>query len=70
MFVIIYNSFNAANQPIFWVFVIIWSLYGLCFYLPYEWKTICYNILDVLAKAGFGLWTWLVSVDLLSPITI
>jgi bacteriorhodopsin len=70
MFIIIYYSFDPGNQPIFWVFLILWSLYGLVFYLPYEWKTICYNILDVFAKAGFGIWTWLVSVELLSPNTL
>lgn len=70
MFIIIYFAFNAGNQPIFWVFLVIWALYGVVFYLPYEWKTIAYNILDVLAKAGFGIWTWLVSVELLSPATL
>ena len=66
IFIIIYNVFNAGNQPIFWFFVVLWSLYGLVFYLPSEWKTISYNILDVIAKAGFGIWTWLVSVNLVS----
>lgn len=70
MFIIIYFTFNPANQPIFWFFVVLWSLYGLVFYLPYEWKTICYNILDVIAKAGFGIWTWLVAVQLLPDSTL
>jgi len=66
LFIIIYYVFDAGNQPIFWVFVILWSLYGIVFFLPYEWKTICYNILDVIAKAGFGIWTWLIAVELLT----
>lgn len=70
MFIIIYYVFNPINQPIFWFFIVLWSLYGLVFYLPYEWKTICYNILDVIAKAGFGIWTWLLSVELIPQSTL
>jgi bacteriorhodopsin len=67
MFIIIYFTFNPLNQPIFWFFVVLWSLYGIVFFLPYNFKTICYNILDVIAKAGFGIWTWLIAVELISP---
>lgn len=52
------------NQPIFWYFVILWVLYGVVFYLPGDYKTICYNILDVAAKVAFGIWTWFLSVGL------
>jgi bacteriorhodopsin len=70
MFFIIYFVFDALNQPIFWFFVVLWTLYGIVFFLPHEWKTLCYNILDVIAKAGFGIWTWLIAVELLPPTTL
>lgn len=67
VFIIIYVTFNPYNQPLFWVFLIVWSLYGIVFFLPYQLKTISYNILDVIAKAGFGIWTWLIAVNLVAP---
>lgn len=66
MFIIIYLVFDALTQPFFWFFVGLWTLYGIVYFLPYTYKTICYNILDVIAKAGFGIWTWLLAVQLIS----
>jgi len=66
IFILIATAFSETfNQPIFWYFVILWVLYGIVFYLPDIYKTICYNILDVLAKAIFGILTWFLSVNLL-----
>lgn len=39
---------------LYWFFLIIWSLYGLVAFLPYEEKNAAYNILDLLSKNGFG----------------
>jgi len=64
MFYIIYETFHPGDKPIFWFFVVLWSLYGIVFFVPYEYNIILYSILDVIAKAGLGFWTWLVSVGL------
>lgn len=44
---------------IFIVFAIIWSFYGIAYYLSQEDKNILYNFLDVISKSGFGLFMWL-----------
>lgn len=46
------------NGWIFTIFIIVWSLYGLVYFLPNTEKNISYNILDVIAKVGFGLLIW------------
>ena len=46
------------NRWIFSVFIIVWSLYGLVYFLPNTAKNMSYNILDVIAKVGFGLLIW------------
>jgi bacteriorhodopsin len=47
-----------ANGSIFNVFIIVWSLYGVVYFLPNTIKNISYNILDIIAKVGFGLLIW------------
>lgn len=46
------------NKWIFTIFIIVWSLYGLVYFLPNTAKNMSYNILDVIAKVGFGLLIW------------
>ena len=46
------------NKAIFGIFIIVWSLYGIVYFLPNNSKNISYNILDVIAKVGFGLLIW------------
>lgn len=41
-------------QVMFYLFFGIWSLYGVAALLPYDWKNISYNILDLFAKNFFG----------------
>ena len=44
---------------VFYMFALIWALYGVVYYLEdEETKNICYNILDVIAKALFGVVLW------------
>ena len=52
-----YGKYN-KNSNIFIVFLIIWSLYGIVYFLPNTSKNINYNILDIIAKVGFGLLIW------------
>ncbi len=47
------------KKMIFIVFAIIWSFYGIAYYLDIENKNIMYNFLDVISKSGFGLFMWL-----------
>lgn len=47
------------NPIVFYVFALLWTLYGVVYYLEdEETKNICYNILDVVAKALFGVVLW------------
>jgi len=46
------------NKWIFTVFIIVWALYGIVYFLPNTAKNMSYNILDVIAKVGFGLLIW------------
>ncbi len=47
------------QKTIFIVFAIIWTFYGIAYYLSDEDKNIMYNFLDVISKSGFGLFMWL-----------
>lgn len=58
MFYIIYSEFALYSKDglkLFWVFSIIWSLYGVAAILPYKIKNTMYNILDLFAKNFFGI---------------
>ena len=46
---------STQNKSVFWFFFIIWSLYGLAALLPYIYKNVMYNILDLFSKNLFGL---------------
>ena len=52
------------NRYIFGIFAVIWSLYGIIYFLPNTPKNISYNILDIIAKVGFGLLVWFEVVKL------
>lgn len=52
------------NKKVFQIFFVVWSLYGIVYFLPNESKNISYNILDVIAKVGFGLLIWFEVVQL------
>jgi hypothetical protein len=58
-FYIIFQNYAKYTSTgfIMWIlFVIIWSLYGLASILPYTWKNISYNLLDIVSKNFFGLY--------------
>jgi bacteriorhodopsin len=66
MFYVIYEKFYGkqknilANKVIFFIYLLVWSLYGIVYLLPEIYKNICYNILDLIAKClvGLGLWAY------------
>ena len=43
-----------SNHAVFFLFAIIWSFYGIVYFLDEENKNIAYNVLDVISKAVFG----------------
>ncbi len=55
---------SMPNQVIYWLYVIIWSLYGVVVKFKPEWKNIMYNVLDLIAKCfvGLGFWAYLVKI--------
>ena len=51
---------KGSNITVFALFSVIWTMYGLNFYITNEeTKNINYNILDVISKALFGIILWL-----------
>lgn len=58
-FKLIYDKYmkkKVSNDKfrLFWFFFIIWTLYGIVAYFPYEQKNTAYNILDLFSKNLFG----------------
>jgi bacteriorhodopsin len=47
------------SKLIFWVFIGIWSLYGVFYHANEATKLIGYNMLDLIAKAFVGIFFWL-----------
>ena len=63
MFYLIYVNyvkpvFSSANSRLFYIYLGIWSLYGVVFMFNEEYKNIFTNILDAIAKSGIGLGLW------------
>ena len=58
------NKSTKQNLIVFLVFLIVWSAYGIAYFLDSKHKNIIYNILDVIAKAfvGIGFWAYLAGV--------
>jgi bacteriorhodopsin len=59
-FKIIYDKYmkrkvSKDKVKMFWSFFILWTLYGVVAFLPYEQKNTAYNILDLFSKNLFGL---------------
>ena len=50
---------RGSNYSAFITFAVLWSLYGVVYMTDEETKNISYNILDVFAKAIFGVGLWL-----------
>jgi bacteriorhodopsin len=51
-----YAKYSKQGTTIFIYFCSIWSIYGVAALMPYHWKNIFYNILDLFAKNFFGLY--------------
>ena len=58
-FKLIYDKYLIKNTEdtktkLYWFFFIIWTIYGIVAFLPYEQKNIGYNILDLFSKNLFS----------------
>lgn len=63
MFFIIYvNYMNSAfifsNALIYWLYFIVWSVYGIVYMYRQETKNIITNVLDCIAKCLIGIFLW------------
>jgi len=53
----IYDKYLISNPDkvkLYWLFLVIWGLYGVSAILPYELKNSSYNILDLFSKNLFS----------------
>lgn len=56
LFAVIYRYYvQPPSAPIFWLFVFVWAMYGFAYFLSGTPKNVVYNLLDWVAKVGFGL---------------
>ena len=67
MFYLVYKNFYSngskemnANKVLFWLYFVIWAMYGIVYMFPEIYKNICMNVLDLTAKCliGLGLWVY------------
>ena len=63
IFYLIYKMFLEnmnvfANNILFGIYVLIWSLYGVVYFFNEEYKNIFTNMLDAIAKSGMGIGLW------------
>lgn len=62
MFWLIYGLVgkSLANKILFWLYFVVWSMYGVVYLLDDETKQILTNVLDLIAKCfiGLGLWAY------------
>jgi bacteriorhodopsin len=59
LFTMIHIQFvGSGSALLYWYYLVIWTLYGLVYFLPNLRKNLIYNVLDLVAKAfvGIGLW--------------
>lgn len=67
LFVAIYENYiknsTESNKSLFYVFAFVWALYGFSYLLGPFYKNISYNCLDVVSKAGFGIYMWLGTIN-------
>lgn len=70
LFAFIYFQFVAGareydNYVLFFIYVVVWSIYGFVYYTNNLTKNISYNILDLIAKCFIGIFLWIYLVKVL-----
>jgi len=65
MYGLIYKTFitpkySFANYVLYWFYAIVWSMYGLVYYMNNGYKIAITNVLDLISKCfvGLGLWAY------------
>lgn len=61
LYYFIYSNYvgkNFDNKILFWAFVILWSIYGLAYFMGDLEKNVVYNVLDLLSKCFVGIFFW------------
>ena len=53
------SKITSQSKYIFWVFLGVWSLYGVFYHTKESTKMFGYNILDLISKAIIGIFFWL-----------
>ena len=71
----IYNNFlakhnNSDNKLLFWIFVILWSLYGVFYMMDDVTRNVGYNVLDLLSKCFVGIFFWAYYTKVFTPLKI
>jgi len=56
-----YAKKSKKGRNVYYILLIIWSLYGFAYLLNSKWKNIIYNILDIFSKNFFGLYLYYVA---------
>jgi len=51
-----YAKYTQTGTVLFWWFATIWAFYGKAALMPYYWKNVSYNILDIFSKNFFGVY--------------
>ena len=54
----LYNKEVFDNKILYWAFVTFWIFYGVVYNLPEKTKNVCFNYLDLFAKAFVGIFFW------------
>jgi bacteriorhodopsin len=52
------SKVTSQSKVIFWLFIILWAMYGVFYQTPQLTKVFGYNILDLLSKAFVGIFFW------------
>jgi len=72
MFYLIYYIFvkpntMLSNTVLYFIYLVVWSLYGLVYLLGDVYKNIAFNLLDLFAKCfiGIGLWAYFAKIIVL-----
>ena len=55
-----YYGNKIANKVLFYLYFVVWGMYGVVYIFPEVPKNVCMNILDLIAKCliGIGLWIY------------
>jgi len=53
-------KYSLSNSVLFWLYLVVWSFYGVAYVLDEESKNILFNTLDLISKCliGLGLWVY------------